>query len=632
MLLLKDGENTFNLADNANYFFRLQNVSEETKSRFVDVPYAHGSSETGDKTLAEKKIVLEGTIVGNTAEDLDDKISALKSFIYNTENDIKLFYLANRYYNVKTFTSSPAKPVKQTNGRASDFTINCTCADPFKYDFVDAYILRCGESQFWLEGFDAIYPTDGAGNRGRANHRLDGMFGSYAMAVENSTINLLSANQASVETDTTGFTSISSTLTKDSTVSMHRNNSLKVATSDLTANEGFYTTGISASASTSYTGSCYIKGPAGVVVKIYLRDNTNSAEGTRVEHTLTGGWDRIHAHITIGGSLSTDLRLYVITKSQGDIDFYCDALQIETGLYATSFSYLVNLYGLAYYDCLAGCVASQEMTLSFNFQPNENWGIYTSSIISTRASSSGGGFHLSVDGAGLHWDVYEANGTPKQYTYDFWSASDPAFSGNNIVNFTIYISATTARLYINGVLLRTETPSVAFVIVDENMQLGYSSNIPKGIFNNLVLFWNDQTENISAWLGNNFNAYFPRKGWCVAFHEARNADTTATNLTAANNGSRPTFPLIDFAALENCYPLELKNMSDGNDMFVYSDFYLVNGQTAEINCINATASRGTENTIQYLDGKPLRLLSGANTLAYKGPDCDLSVKFQTRAI
>lgn len=158
--------------------------------------------------------------------------------------------------------------------------------------------------------------------------------------------NLLSANQASVETDITGFTKINAgdTISRDTTQYWTGSASLKTVTPGSTNREGFYTSGINASANTQYTGSAYVKGSGDVTLRLY--DFTNSVYQD-FNMTLSSSWTRFSVTLTTGASPVTDLRLYVLTNSVQALTFYTDGFQIEEGSSATDW-YLPGEGGSTY--------------------------------------------------------------------------------------------------------------------------------------------------------------------------------------------------------------------------------------------------------------------------------------------
>jgi len=155
----------------------------------------------------------------------------------------------------------------------------------------------------------------------------------YGILIEEGTTNLLSANQASIETDTTGFSAISgATLTRVTAEHWHGDASLRVVTPGSVNTEGFYTVGISASANTAYTATIYLKGSGNA--RIIFRDVTNNVFQD-LYLALTQTWTRYVVTLTTGASAVTDLRVGVFTGGIQAITFYADGLQIEQKAAAT---------------------------------------------------------------------------------------------------------------------------------------------------------------------------------------------------------------------------------------------------------------------------------------------------------
>ncbi|NPV90063.1 MAG: hypothetical protein HPY50_04715 [Firmicutes bacterium] len=149
--------------------------------------------------------------------------------------------------------------------------------------------------------------------------------------------NLLTNNQASIETDTTGFTLIGSpTLTRDTNEHWHGSASLKVVTPGSVSAEGFYTVGVAASANTVYACSVYLKGSG--IARIIFRDVTNNVIQNLYNITLTSTWTRYDLTLTTGALAVTDLRLGIVTNSTQAINFYADGLQIEEGAEVTDWT------------------------------------------------------------------------------------------------------------------------------------------------------------------------------------------------------------------------------------------------------------------------------------------------------
>lgn len=173
--------------------------------------------------------------------------------------------------------------------------------------------------------------------------RYDTVGGAQGIWIEEATTNLLTANQASVETDTTGFSTVSSfqinsgaTITRVTTEKWHGTASLRVQTPGATASEGVETNAISANANTAYTASVWMKAPVGVALQLVFRDFTNGLGAPAVNINGTGSWERYSTTVTTGASAVLNLRMGVRTNGSVATTFYIDGLQIEQKAYATS--------------------------------------------------------------------------------------------------------------------------------------------------------------------------------------------------------------------------------------------------------------------------------------------------------
>jgi len=151
------------------------------------------------------------------------------------------------------------------------------------------------------------------------------------------TTNLLTANQSSVETDTTGFTGVESTITRDTTEYWNGSASLKVETNNATTVEGVVTNpSTDVSAALNYTFSCYVKGSGTVKVILSERDAENAAigQGESAPITLTSSWQEVSVS-RLFGATGVKVRLLILTQTQQAATFYVDGLQLEQSDYAT---------------------------------------------------------------------------------------------------------------------------------------------------------------------------------------------------------------------------------------------------------------------------------------------------------
>lgn len=164
-----------------------------------------------------------------------------------------------------------------------------------------------------------------------------GKFGN-GVHIEEATNNLLTANQSSVDTDTTGFAinGAGTVISRDTTQHWNGNASLKVVTP---ANTGYgfmtspYTT---ITGGQPYTASVYLKGSGIVALQIQER-NSGTYLRTTVSTwiTLTNEWQRLSVTATIGTDANQTM-IYVYQTTATINTFWADGLQIEQKAYATS--------------------------------------------------------------------------------------------------------------------------------------------------------------------------------------------------------------------------------------------------------------------------------------------------------
>lgn len=151
--------------------------------------------------------------------------------------------------------------------------------------------------------------------------------------------NLLTANQASVETNTTGFTALgSAVLTRDTSTYWDGAACLKAVTPNLAIGEGFYAnkTGMTLVVGDVYTASAYVKGSG--TLRMYVTETNGGTGATTTSGTLTlsSSWQRLTLSHTITDAANTEIRVQVKTPTQQGITFYSDGLQLELAAAATT--------------------------------------------------------------------------------------------------------------------------------------------------------------------------------------------------------------------------------------------------------------------------------------------------------
>lgn len=153
--------------------------------------------------------------------------------------------------------------------------------------------------------------------------------------------NLLTDNQAGVEKDLTGFSSMwSASIARDTTEYYHGIASLKTVTPGSVVNEGFRTNDVSVIASNSYTASVWMKGAGNVVVGLYEYNSVGGTVGSDLSSskTLTSTWTRYSVTRTFTSSGFTARIAVITTGTAQATTFYADTLQFERGPAASTWT------------------------------------------------------------------------------------------------------------------------------------------------------------------------------------------------------------------------------------------------------------------------------------------------------
>ncbi len=628
----------------SGYSFRVKSAPLDPEINYEKRAFSHGAIQTGDRSFNERDVILEGYIVdSDSTDDADLLWAALTAFFRpvffpTTTDEIRLYISECLYYKVDSIQRIQSSYIKGTERRAASLTIEVGCADPFQYEYEPAYVGRFdSSSKYILEGRGAVEPESGF----IASWRQVGIDGDGygGVAVESTTTNLLTANQASVETDTTGFNAVlGAALAKSSTYSIHLKNSLRITPPGAAPNEGFYTTGVAGSNGEIYKASVYII-TGGVAYNIYLYDADNAAAGATVTATPSTIWQRIEVSITLGAD-TTDLRLYVVTQGQTSFVFYCDALQIEHKAWHTSFACLTRAAGQLFYDCLTASYQAEELTVSFRFKPDVAW---------DDAATKAGEIEYLIsqyDGADI-FSVYVNRATTRIYlaiqnglggtdTRSYNYSADANFTGKTANRIGIVLVegiVLEPYFYINGVLKNSGGTPASTTWSNNTLELGNTANtagrLPEGIFDELVICPEDKRSEIASW-HSSFSTYFPRRGWLAYYRESRDAASTADSFSINNPGSWNSHPIIGLHAQGTCSDVTVTNTTDDSLLFDYDDSGLTVGLETVIDCRYGTLLRGVTNTAAYFQGAFLKLLPGDNTITYKGANCDVKLKYQTK--
>lgn len=202
------------------------------------------------------------------------------------------------------------------------------------------------EAKWGLMFPDAIFSRTGDAYKADGSQVLDGVpryetgVSGQAISVEEGTTNLLSANQASVETDTVGFAATGSTISRDLTQYWHGAASLKTITNNVVVGEGFYlgTTSVPVVAGLSYTGKIQLKGAGALSVyfRFYTAGGATISDSVITSVTLSGVWQEVLITPTVAPATAAYITIMVRTSTQQGITFYADGLQIEQKAYCTS--------------------------------------------------------------------------------------------------------------------------------------------------------------------------------------------------------------------------------------------------------------------------------------------------------
>jgi hypothetical protein len=172
-----------------------------------------------------------------------------------------------------------------------------------------------------------------------ANNVSESRFGSSALTVEPGRTNILSANQSSVETNTTGFVAMDgATLTRVTAQRMFGSASLQVVTSAaVNGQAGGVTITAACNPGNDHAASFYARAASAVTIRANLDDDWGTIGGAVTVTLNAGKWTRIEVPtLAVDGSATTvTLTIRENTVDSG-ITFQIDGLQIEVGTTPTS--------------------------------------------------------------------------------------------------------------------------------------------------------------------------------------------------------------------------------------------------------------------------------------------------------
>lgn len=319
------------------------------------------------RNVKAKTIVLEISITGDTQDDALDKQQDILDELYKIKDDSKDCILeikpettASTYFEILNYVIQPSRVA------GKDFTILPTInqiaitlslsVDNYGYaastalgnagapqatktlpNYFDLSAIK-GEIDAYAEIFMKLASSDDVHNiyYGIKSEKLIADIANFVPILEAEDQTLTNATKASdnlnvnpsIEVDTSGYTLVGSTISRDIIEFYKGIASLKCITDNAAVGEGYYrdVTGESA-ANEEYTFSVYLKGSGTVILRFYddVSGNQDSAQ-----ITLNGDWTRYSLTKTFGIG-STDRKLYVITDAQQSITFYSDALMHTEG-------------------------------------------------------------------------------------------------------------------------------------------------------------------------------------------------------------------------------------------------------------------------------------------------------------
>uniref|UniRef100_UPI00261E1DDE phage tail spike protein n=1 Tax=Bacteroides sp. TaxID=29523 RepID=UPI00261E1DDE len=292
-----------------------------------------------------------------------------------------------------------------------------------------------------------------------------GKFGK-AIMVEEGTPNLLSANQSSVETNTTGFTSNNgAVLTRDITKYWTGNASLKVVSTGGTY-QGFCVTA-SVTTGLVYTFSVYLYSDAQANISVTLSDTRTRAD---ISITLNAGiWTRFSFPFPITMTSSGTFLMFVRNTAAGT--FYADGLQLEQKSYATSW--------------ILGGTTRQPELLSFpttGLSPTTGtisvW-VNVNTISKRQITTDWPMIFCCNKSGGISLRVGHNNNTTQWY---IWAESSSggfcpdSLTPNGWHMFTATWNASYMKLYIDGTeVISVSNPQLPLDIL--SIDLGYSSTV-----------------------------------------------------------------------------------------------------------------------------------------------------------
>jgi hypothetical protein len=299
--------------------------------------------------------------------------------------------------------------------------------------------------------------------------------------------NILSANQQGVETDTSGFTSVSgATLTRTTVEHQAGVAALQVVTPGSITNEGFgaYQPDTAYRPGATVTASVWLKGTGNVVVKFV---QAGVAQLGFLNITLTGTWTQytVPTFVLPAVLAAGNYGIEVCTRTTAQaVTFFADTLQVQV-VYPTavdSKSAQNGYYGGGYTQGQPAIADDAAKSVLFDGSTGQVFGsptslptgtsslymgcwVYFASTpggspvyygASTNASGNKNGFYFAFTSGQVQARVDPSNGTALSATL---ANGVPHFLG-------MQWDGTTLKLYIDGVLSQTATPGALSLVAN----------------------------------------------------------------------------------------------------------------------------------------------------------------------
>jgi hypothetical protein len=193
-------------------------------------------------------------------------------------------------------------------------------------------------TDFWSRGgLPQVTGTNGSlrigiGSTGQPvideNGAAESKYGTGSLAIEQGTVNIISANSRDAEAAPVGYQTVGIAGIAGSTVyAVQGLRSLQVTTSFVLA--GCETTPVAGIlGSTPYSASVYVYASTSKAVVLQIYDPTNGVIASKIATLIADKWMLITASGT-SYPASTQARIRVLNNAPGAIVFYCDAFQLE---------------------------------------------------------------------------------------------------------------------------------------------------------------------------------------------------------------------------------------------------------------------------------------------------------------